>query len=378
MITERTKAILNSEKPIHVSMSPYTYVRTTVMAARLFNEDDYRKLLKLSLPEMIQMLEESAYQKEIDELATTESGTFLVEHVVARNFWRTVDKLRRISGEELRFFIDVYLWRNDIQNIKTVLRAKRGGETEARIRNIVLPGTITKQELFDLLALPSVEAILAAIDLPFMDDPLATYTREGLEGLETELTHRYYQITHRIARRIPDPTDRFKQFLLLEVDLTNILTILKLKRRGLSLADIEPFLIDPYGELPKDAVTVRHRARKAFLGQLASAADINETITLLASGRYADVFKGGAEAYRKSGSLLELEREAQAHLLKRAAILSHQRPLQADSVLSYLFAKVIETRNILVLSKGKDLGVDAAFLAQELIIRSPTTTASAS
>ncbi len=369
MISDATATILTSDDKIRIKLSPYSYVRTTVMSSKLLTPEDYRKLLKLSIPEIVQYLEETSYHTEIDELASTENGTALIEHATQRNFWRTVDKLRRISDDTLRFFIDVYVWRNDIQNIKTLLRAKRGNEPINRIRNLLLPGTISKDDLLDLYSEPTVERIIEELTLPFLDNPMAVYREEGLEGLETAMTNGYFSLTHKIARRIPDPEDRFRQYLLLEVDLLNILTVLKLKRRDASAAEVKPFLIDPYSDLPAESYTIRHRTRKQLFAKLIEADGINETLEILETTRFAEIIAPGAAAYRVSESLLEMEREMQTYLLRRAATISHQRPLQPDAVLSFLFAKVIETRNIMVLVKGKSLDVSPTFLEQELILK---------
>ncbi len=369
MISKNTRDRLAENGRIRVTLSPYTFVRTTVMTSKLLTEQDYRKLLKLELPEIVQFLEESTYKKEIDELASTESGLQLIEHSVQRNFWRAVDKLRRIADDDMRFFIDVYVWRNDIENIKTLIRGKRANEDVTRLRNLFLPGTITKDELMDLYAKPDVTALLNALELPFIDNPTAIYTERGLAGLEAAMTHGYYCLTHRIARRIYDERDLFRQYVLLEVDLMNILTILKLKRTGSPASAIEPYLVDAYAEMNPSEYTIRHRARKVFFKQLANANDIDETIRLLESSRFNNAVKPGIAAYRNTGSLLELEREFQIMLLRKATKLTHQKPLSADVVISYMLAKVIEARNIMVLIKGKELGVSEQFLEQELVVR---------
>jgi len=370
MISEATRERLTGTGRIHVALSPYTYVRTTVMASQLFTEQDYRKLLKLSLPEIIQFLEESTYKQEMDELASTEGGSQLIEHGIQRNFWRAVDKLRRISDEDVRFFIDVYVWRNDIENIKTLIRGKRAGENITRLRNLFLPGTITKEELVELYEKPTVEALLHAINLPFIEELERVYAESGLAGLEAAMTHNYYRLTHRIARRIADEQSLFRKYLLLEVDLMNALTILKLKRTGSPANAIEPYLVDAYGDIKPSEYSIQHRARKTFFKQLAEAQDIEAAIRLLERSRFKSAVQPGINAYRATGSLLELEREFDIMLLRQATKLTHKQPMSADVVASYLLAKVIESRNILMLIKGKELDVAESFLERELVISS--------
>lgn len=370
MIEESTRERLAETGRIRVKLSPYTYVRTSVMASKLFTEQDYRKLLKLELPEIVQFLEESTYKQEMDELASTEGGLQLIEHGIQRNFWRAVDKLRRVADENVRFFIDVYVWRNDIENIKTLIRGKRAQEPIGRLRNLFLPGTITKEELVVLYEKRDVESLLQALDLPFINEPDKVYQESGLAALEAAMTHGYYRLTHRIARRIADERDLFRQYLLLEVDLMNALTILKLKRTGSPASAIEPYLVDAYGDMKPSEYTIRHRARKELFRQLADAADIDHAIRLLEKSRFKEAVKPGIDAYRVTGSLLELEREFDIMLLRQATKLTHQQPMSADVVVSYLLAKVIETRNILMIIKGKELGVAEAFLEKELVVRS--------
>lgn len=369
MITGATRERLEGSGKIHVTLSPYTYVRTIVMTSKLFTEHQYRKLLKLELPEIVQFLEETTYKKEMDELASTESGMQLIEHGVQRNFWRAVDKLRRIADDDMRFFIDVYVWRNDIENIKTLIRGKRAGETMTRLRNLFLPGTITKDELVELYSKPDVNVLLKSLELPFIAEPERIYTEQGLAGLEAAMTHGYYSLTHRVARRIADERDLFRQYVLLEVDLMNTLTILKLKRIGSPANAIKPYLVDAYADMNPAEYTIRHRARKALFQRLTEAKDIDEAIRILEQSRFKDAVKTGIDAYRRTNSLLELEREFQLILLRKATTLTHQQPLSADVVVSYLLAKVIEARNIAMLIKGKELGVSEQFLEQELVVR---------
>jgi V/A-type H+-transporting ATPase subunit C len=369
VIRAETRELLESKRRIRITLSPYTYVRTVVMASQLFDKDTYARLTRLALPEIVQFLEETTYKREIDELAASESGVALVEHAIHRNFWRSVEKIRAISDENVRFLIDVYVWRNDIENIKTIVRAKRRGETYERIRTLLFPGTFTKDELAELYRGANVEEILAHLDLPFVTNAVQTYTERGLAGVETMMTHGYYSLTHRVARRIPDERDLFREFLLLEIDIVNIMTVLKLKRHGEKPDTILAALIDAYGDLPRTVQTIQHRARKELYTRLAVAGDVDECLNILAETRFKTLLASGTEAYRTTGSLLELERQTRAALLRKAMMHGHIQPQSSDVVVSYLFAKVTEARNILLIVKGKELGMDNRLLEEELVVR---------
>jgi V/A-type H+/Na+-transporting ATPase subunit C len=362
----QTRALLESTKTISLHTSPYTYVRTIVMESKLLDEHEYAKLLKMDLSEIIQYLEETTYKKEIDELAVHESGVQLVEHAVHRNFRRAVEKLRRISDDTLRFLVDVYLWRNDVQNIKTILRAKLNNEKIERVQNMFIPGSITKEELLALYRLPTVEDILQKTNLPFLKQPLALYREVGLAAFESAMTKAYYESTLTIAQRIAGEGGALREFLLLEVDVINILTILKLKHEGALPERITNYLIY---EPVSSEVSLGSQTRKRLLTKLIAAPDVPTAFAVLEKTRFKTAITTAAKSYTEKRSLLEAERELQAYLLRKAILLIHQNPLSVDVVVGYLFAKVNEIRNIFMLIKGKQLGVPTAFLEAELIMR---------
>jgi len=60
---------------------PYTYARVSVMRASILTKDDYHKLLKMSLNEIISYLQSSEYKKAIDELGIKYAGVELMDFI---------------------------------------------------------------------------------------------------------------------------------------------------------------------------------------------------------------------------------------------------------------------------------------------------------
>ena len=78
----------------------------------------------MKLAEIAKFLEESEYKKEIDELSVSYGGASLLDMALNKNLVRTIEKVRKISSEELRQLIDAYLMRITIRSVKMLLRAK--------------------------------------------------------------------------------------------------------------------------------------------------------------------------------------------------------------------------------------------------------------
>ncbi len=64
---------------------------------------------------------------------------------------------------------------------------------------------------------------------------------------------------------------------------------------------------------------------------------------------------------------MDIESELQRHLMNRAILLYHQHPLSIDVILGFMFAKEIEVRNLKIIMKGKELGLDEEFISKQLI-----------
>ncbi len=333
---------------------PYTYARVSAMKAELIGKADYSKLLKMSLSEVISFLESTQYKKEIDELAVSSSGIKLVELALNRNLSSTYRKLRRISGPRLRKLLDIYLRRKDIANIKTIIRAKYTGTDESEISGLLYPSELSREFLKSLLKKQTIEEMLKEIR---MVRPAAL--RSGLEKLketnslaeiENALDQNYINEMLKLASMLPRGS-LFKKFLLAEIGIMNIINIFRFKREGMERKEISRLMF-------KAGSSIAEKLADAQPEELASA--FEKTI-------YGQHAKKGIEEFRKKGTLIFLEIELYSMLLKKALLLLKQRPLVADAIIGYLFAKEIEVRNLRMLIKAKQLGMAGEFMEEQLI-----------
>ncbi|MCH8328932.1 MAG: V-type ATPase subunit [Nanoarchaeota archaeon] len=91
------------------------------------------------------------------------------------------------------------------------------------------------------------------------------------------------------------------------------------------------------------------------------------TLKVLESTQYGDAIKGGIEDLKSTGSLITIETELYKYLLKESILLLHQHPLSIDVILGFMFAKDIEIRNLRIIIKGKQLGLDNDFIEKQLV-----------
>jgi len=362
----------DAQEMIRLGTYPYTYARTAVMKSLLLKKEEYAKLMKMSINEITRFLQESVYKKEIDKLAANYSGYDLLELALNRNLGNALKKLKRISPEELQLLIKAYILRNDITDIKNIIRGKNAkADDEEIIRSLLVAGTLTNDFLRDLVKKESVEEVITEAlgslkelkikNKAGMEKAYKHYKEtSSLFELENELDKSYYKYVLRLSGFIPEKGRLFKEFLLNEIEVINIITFVRLFREKMEKRLIKEHLIFT-------GFTGR-RSRDALLLQLLKASDFDEAERVLEKTKYKNAIKNGFEEFRKNNSLIKLEISLQKYLLKMSSLLIHKHPLSVDIILGYMLAKDAEVKNLKMLTKGKQLGIEEDFLSEQVII----------
>lgn len=330
---------------------PYTYARVAAMRGMLLTKEQYHKLVKMQLNSIIKHLEEeTTYKKQINMLAVHYSGVDLIEHALNLNLSETTEKLRQISSKELQILIDAYLLFYDISNIKTLLRGKKGGYSADYIRSLLVTAGILKQEyLMSLLGKEKLSEIVKAIRLNGfkLQDAIKSNT-EDLSEIENLLDKWYFNQLKKLAETIPKEGELLKNFIKDEISITNIKTLLRLKRAGMSQDTILKFMF--HGG----------RFSSSKLSHLASL-NIQDLIAELKETTYGSAFK--------EGDFIDYELALEKLHIRRNILITHQNPLTVVSILSFMFAKGTEVDNLKTLVKAKQLGIEQEYIENKLLVQ---------
>ena len=351
---------LEQPKLIKLGFYPYTYARTAVMKSMLFKKEDYQKMLKMSFSEIAKLLQDSSYKKEINSLATELSGADLLELALNRNLAESFKKLIRIAPYELALLIKEYAKRKDIEDIKTILRGKFTNTDEKTIRNsITAAGTLSFDFIVSLLKKESIEDILKdnkIVDFNLLKNGLKDLNeKNNLVGIENVLDKYYYSHLMQFSKILPKEGALFRNFLLKEAEVLNILTLFRLKKAKFGKEAIKDFIISSRG------------LSGSKIAALAAIDDFDELSGTLEKTEYKNIISKGIEEFRKTNSLITLETELYKYLLRQSILLLHQHPLSVDVILGYMFAKDIEVRNLRIIIKGKQLGLSEDFIESQLV-----------
>jgi len=345
-------------KTVGLGTYPYTYARVSVMKTALLKKDDYDKLMKMTQNELIGFLQGTTYKKEINELAMKFSGSKLVEVALNRNLENVFAKLRAISKNGLLQVINAYLMRYDIESLKTVLRSKYVGLEDAE-ELLLAAGSLKREFFISLLKEKTIEDVLIKNSLIDFAKIKPAYDRfkdtRVLGELENVFDKYYYDFLFELAAKLPRQGKLFGDFLRSEIEVMNIVNVLRLKRAGVDQKDAVKYLLPAGGLMRKRLMELLN-------------AEITEVQRILGNTKYGRVMEPGLASLQATGSLIELENKLKTYLLNKTKLLVHQHPLSVDVLLGYMFAKDIEIRNLKTLLRGKQLGVDDSFIESQLVV----------
>jgi V/A-type H+/Na+-transporting ATPase subunit C len=339
------------------SKGNYAYVTARVKAKKslLISKDNYPKLMLMDLNEIGRFLGETQYQVEMTELATKYDGVNLIELGTSRNLARVFTDILNYSKGDLREMLERYLMRWDIWNIKTVLRGKYyGASTEEIQEDIVAAGKFEEGFINALISLENVDAVLNELKkkegLEIPDEVVKEYQKtQTLAPIEDYLDKLYYSGVLECVRCRNKAERLFKQFLQKEVDVTNLMTLLKLKKEGIIPEVPDKYLIEGGEEL-----------QMKTLLQLSKAENLDRLVSELTKySFYADI-KDALEEYKQTGSLSPVNLAMQRRLLKQSEKFSHIYPLSVLPIMDYMLRKKQEVDNIRIIARCResDLGPD--------------------
>lgn len=338
----------------------YTVARVKAKKSLLLGEEDYNKMLMMSVPEISRYISESSYQKEMAEYAGKVSGIDLVERATYASMAKVFSSILLASQGELKNLVAAYLNKWDIWNLKVILRGKSFGLDAESIRDDLVPaGSLSADDLDKLIALDSHEDIITTfgkMEGVNVQEAIDLYKNEGnLGAVEDYLDKYHYASLLGSVMPTSRPAKMFQDFVRKEIDIKNVKVILKLKAEGV------------YGEpVMKYYIPGGMQVDVKYATQLANSETIAEAANDLSHLEFYDVIKDAIEADKVS--LRDVVTLMKRYELAQANKLSHMYPLSMIPVVDYMIHKEIEVKNIRTIARGIESGLDREIIKGLLVI----------
>ncbi|HYA58023.1 MAG TPA: V-type ATPase subunit [Thermoplasmata archaeon] len=323
--------------------------------ATFLPKETYATLLAAKdLNDLAKLLESTLYADDITRERATRQGGPLVEAAVNRMLVRRNRRAFESTPFAGRQVVGAYLGRWDVQNVEFILSSKAQGrpitETEVELvssRDIpagLYAGVMTLDDIRSVVQQPTVEAVVSALVkfgygttiLPFLESYQRTH---DIFPIFHALDAQYYRDVGTAAKFFQGDEWVVRQFLASEVDARNVLLLLKARKHGLPIDEVQNRWLDG-GTLGA-----------AQLSDLFSARTVPEMVERL-SARSPSLPEGNEE-YGLSESLtgyeVALQRDRAVTELKRLRTY----PLSLGVIFTYLLLAELERADLRRIAFGR-------------------------
>ena len=338
----------------------YTSARVKAKKSKLLKEEDYNKMLMMSVPEISHYISDAGYSKEMADLGNRYEGLSLVEYATYANMAKAFRSILNSSTGALSRMVNAYLTKWDFENLKTIMRGKKYGLPIEEIREDLVPaGNLSMDDLDKMLSLTTIEDILAAfskkIHIVVPDDVISSYKTNGILGsIEDVLVKEYYKNLLASISSSDRPTQTFRTYIKTCIDLKNVETVLKFKADGITGDVVVEYWIHGGTEVDEKVMT-----------QLAAAQDIQAAVNEMQQLRMYSEIK---DSLSQDSTILDVVGVINKYRVELANKVGHMYPLSVIPVVDYMIHKENEVRNIRMIAHGTDSGLDRDTMKKLLVI----------
>ena len=346
----------------HSGTGNYAYMSARVKAkqSKLLKEEDYNKMLMMSVPEISHYISEAGYSKEMNDLGNRYEGIELLEYATYMNMSKQFRSILESANGELKDMVSAYLTKWDFENLKVVLRGRTYGLSLDQMReDLVLAGSLREDDMERLLAAPSIEDALAIVKnktgLSVSDVAVHAYKENRvLTMIEDEITKGYYKNVLESITGKDRATNVFRTYMKYVIDLKNIETIMKFKMENIEGELAADFFIPGGYQLNQKIYTQAMAAPtvEAAFNELQSMKIYEELKTVLSQTNTISLL------------ILSMERIR----LQMAIQVAHMYPLSVIPVVVYMIMKEDEVKKIRTVAHGIDSGLDRDTIKNLLVI----------
>ena len=341
----------------------YVNARVSARRATLFDEEDYRKLVRMSPDEITRYMEESTYQRSVNRLGSRFSGVDLIEYALNAGLAETFDELLAWADGRLYEQVARYLRKFDAWNVKTAVRGVYAGATNEAVEDdLIRAGEFDDAFLDRLVEAETIEAIVDLLEGTIFGEPLAAAAEEyeetgTLVPLENATDRAYYENLFEGVTSVSGagPESAYAEYLQAEIDFRNARNALRLARSG---AEVDPaeYYIEGGTLFEADELSALSR-------------DTEQLVERIRGSRYGDELSTALDDLAEADSLIEFEQALDAALLEHARNAAHAHPMSVCPVIAFVLAKEREADNIRAIARGREAGLDPDDVRAELVVR---------
>ena len=349
-----------------VSNYANVYARIRARMSDILEEGKVKELVDTRPADFVSSLMDTAYKDQLTKASVVMLDARSIEKALkAELVNQYVMVLRTTKGATRDIFKEI-LRRLEVKNLKAILRAKTAKGPRSTQDILMFPvETVFRRRMSRLLEVESVEDVIHRVESPYkevLESVLPEYEATPktfvLENaLDAEISG---AVWNRIEKLRGDDKEIVRQIVGTELDLINLMTLLRCKAEEIPEGELRSFLL-PY------VYTVDFGAEA--MNESVSAENIGAAIRSMPSSVYRDLLTRALPVYESEKTLIPFEDALWRYFSRIVKKTLKGYPINIGTTIGFLYLKEIEIRNLCAIAVGKENELPAEEI-EKLIITS--------
>ncbi len=342
----------------------YSSARVKAMEAKLIGRKTMQEIMNAKdTSSIIALLFQSDYKDEIESFGGLSIKQELIDFALSKNLAKSTSKLVQITPTTERNIIRGIVGKWDLYNVKVAIEAKeRKADYESIARYIIDFGRYNATTIKDAMREDSIEGMLNKfmINTPYLktlQEALEAYkkTKSAIDAAAA-IDKSYYKELGNTIIGLRIIHNESALILKMDIDMKNILLLIKAKRAGLKFSDISGNIIE------------RGRISTSELESLYNGSKDIES--MVAQVKVYDL-KNALDVYKNSKrkQLLIFEIGMRNAIFNDAMRLLKHSILSFGAILAYSYLKEIEIFTLRIMIQGRIYGLSKEEMERLLVWR---------
>ncbi len=330
----------------------YSSARVKAMESKLVTNKTMQEIMNAKdASTIISILFQGDYKKDFEEFGGLEIKGELIDFALSKNLAKSITKLVQISPTTERKLMRAIAGKWDLYNVKIAIEAKdRKSSYDSIARYIIDYGIYDSAFIKEAMREDTIEGMINKfmINSPYKDvlkEGLESYkkTKSGADAVAT-IDKYYYKSLGSVIIGLRVIDNSSARIIKMDIDMKNIIYLIKAKRAGIKFADFSDNLIES-GNMPISELEQMYNGSKDIESMVMQAKlyDMKSAI---------DVYKAG-----KTKQLLVFEIGIRNAIFNNSIKLLNHSILSFGAILAYAYMKEIEIFTLRVLINAKLYGL---------------------
>ncbi|MEM1538697.1 MAG: V-type ATPase subunit [Candidatus Nezhaarchaeales archaeon] len=351
MITKKRRIIKR------VEAYGYAVARLRARLSGFLKRSDYETMLKMgSTREILRFISSSTLYGRF--LGSLEGLDLMeVEKGLTRAYYSLFDDVRRMLKPDVRFFLDAVHRKFELETLRSLIRAKAASLPPSEALKVIVPvGRYTREFCEELLRAKDLVRLISMVEDKMLERNLLAAVKEYERiksplPLEAAVDRYNYSMLFSEADKLSGLDRRWiSMFLGMEVDVKNMVSIIRGREQGLTADQINELALIPH----------YYNLNPGIVVKAASAPNLQVAIQTLALTRY------GVALSKAEPTLLSVEVSLTNYLLNEYRRVFLYYPFHVGFIYAFLNLAFYEVSDIRALLIGKAEGLPADAIVEHL------------